>query len=80
MTAMERRVATYTENGQIIFPAAVARELALEPGSQFEVTVHEQQIVLAPIRGKGIARLREMLSGRRPLEEELLELRRSERW
>ena len=81
---MEHQIATFGADGQFVLPMAVKEELGIQAGSQYEISVRNQEIVLQPINTaseentadiKPIERLRAMLAGGPSLEDELLEWR-----
>jgi AbrB family looped-hinge helix DNA binding protein len=40
---------TLSSKGQLVIPKEIRRALALKPGTKFEVTLDNQQIVFAPV-------------------------------
>jgi AbrB family looped-hinge helix DNA binding protein len=86
MKAMERTVATVSENGQLVLPAQVLDALELPPGTEVEILLHDRQLELKRPRKrmspeelkKSIESLQSLFAGGPSLEDALYEMRREE--
>ncbi len=85
---MERQIATVGADGQFVLPPDVKEALHLEPGSSWEVTIEDSRVILHPVPAAkpedilpaSLLALRGMFAGGPSLEDDLLELRRSDQW
>jgi bifunctional DNA-binding transcriptional regulator/antitoxin component of YhaV-PrlF toxin-antitoxin module len=88
MVSMERQIVTVGADGQFVLPPDVQQALHLEPGSSWEVSIDESRVILNPLPDvkplaalpASVIALRGMFAGGPSLEDDLLELRRSDKW
>jgi bifunctional DNA-binding transcriptional regulator/antitoxin component of YhaV-PrlF toxin-antitoxin module len=78
--AMERQIITVNQDKQFVLPGEVQTALELEPGSQWEVSVKDRQLVLQPALPDRIAAARGMFGPGSNLEDDLKEWRASNEW
>ena len=76
---MPKKTIKLSSRGQIVIPAEMRRELDLERGTRFEVTVDDGHIVLTPIRDEDWRSLRGMLGGGPSMTDALEDERQRER-
>jgi AbrB family looped-hinge helix DNA binding protein len=84
--AMERTVATVSENGQLVLPAQVLDALELPPGTEVEILLHDRQLELKRPRKrmspeeleKSLEELHGIFAGGPSLEDDLYQMRREE--
>jgi len=77
---MERQIATVAQDGHIVLPHELSTALQLKPGSEWEVSVTDSNIVLHPLLPAALRELRGMFKPGPSLEDDLMELRRNEKW
>ncbi len=70
-----------SENGRVIIPAVIRRELELEPGDKLTVTLSKENEIIFHSQKKSLKRLQDIFkaSGKKGLVDEVIKMRRKEK-
>jgi AbrB family looped-hinge helix DNA binding protein len=77
---MINQITTVSTKGQFVIPAEMRRLLGIKPGTRVSVRVEHSCIVLEPLSGKRVNKLRGITKGGTSMADELQKERRSDKW